>query len=236
MNTGYPLRAAGATALMLLAVTLAGCQLRAADLPAGGDNAGGQAAPQNAHPSLTDSPQKAYDNKSRNVGAPVTGGLTGGKGADPDSVTESSAGGKTVPSAKTEETWNAKAPKLFGIAIGEAEASASAKLGKPSEAYPLDDEGGTLSVKEYAACSVGFSPDKKVKFVEVFGRSAATGLGGLRVGDTASAAVKKLGEPDTHTGSVLAYDADGALLKLDLDPENERILSIKLFASAENRT
>ncbi|SFI27298.1 hypothetical protein SAMN02799624_00035 [Paenibacillus sp. UNC496MF] len=235
MNNGYPNRTASAAAVMLLAVTLAGCQMRVAGLSAG-DDAGGQASARNAGQGLSDSPQKAYDNKSNTGGAPVTGSLNGGEHADPNAVTESSAGGTSAPSAKTEEAWNAKAPKLFGIAIGEAEASASAKLGKPSDVYPLDDDGGTLSVKEYAACSVGFSPDKKVKFVEVFGRSAATGLGGLRVGDTASAAVKKLGQPGTHTGSVLAYDAEGALLKLDLDPDNERILSIKLFASAENRT
>ena len=167
---------------------------------------------------------------------PVTDNLTdaGINAAATDATAESSGGkpGKPSPPAgKAEDAWHPESPKLLGIGIGDARSAAVKKLGKPNDAYTLDDEDGELTVEEYAAFALGYTAAGAVKFVEVFDKAAAAGLGGLRVGDNEANAVKKLGKPDTHTSSVLAYEAKGALLKLDLDPRNSRILSIKLFSA-----
>ncbi|NBD26263.1 hypothetical protein [Paenibacillus glycinis] len=228
-------QAAIAAAAVLLAIAVTGCELDYAG-PAGLDAAAGDAAAQAHHPDVrSDSPQKTYDTEDGSV-VPVTDNLpdAGINAANSDATAESSGGkpGKSSPPAgKAEDAWHAETPKLLGVGIGDARASAVKKLGKPNDTYALDDEDGKLTVEEYAAFALGYTAAGAVKFVEVFDKTAAAGLGGLRIGDNEADAVKKLGKPDTHTSSVLAYKAKGALLKLDLDPRNSRILSIKLFSA-----
>ncbi|RAP78012.1 hypothetical protein [Paenibacillus montanisoli] len=179
----------------------------------------------------SDSPQKSYAANDDGQETALIENAPSDSTAVHDAKTESSSGktGTKQATAKEELKWDAKAPKLHGIAIGDAKTVLDIKLGKHSDSYSIDDGEESIAVLEYAGFSVGYGPDKRVKFVEVFEKSASTGLSGLRVGDSESAVTEALGKPSTHTSSVLAYKANGALLKLDLDPQNKRVLSIKLF-------
>ncbi|WP_116189705.1 hypothetical protein [Paenibacillus taihuensis] len=222
----------GAACLILLA--LAGCQLSSGDFSLGNNDdsvvSQSNSASNNEH---SDSPQKALDTNITTAAGETA--ASGDATTVADATTESTSSGSKPaaksPAAKNEKKWDSKAPKLHGIAIGDAGALWDSKLGAPSDSYTMDDDTETVSVSEYLAFSVGYGSDKKVKFVEIFDKSADTGLNGLHVGDSQNAAIKALGKPDIQTASVLAYQGTGALLKLDLDPQNNKVLSIKLFSN-----
>ncbi|MBM7563667.1 hypothetical protein [Paenibacillus sacheonensis] len=236
MKVVYAKHTIHAAAAALLVLSITGCQLNAigiSDSKADKDMASAQHA--SGGGDISDSPQKSYDTKDGGSVKPAKNLVEeGGSSDSPDATTESSAVTARKSPATTlesEDAWNEEAPRLLGIALGDSHAEAGIKLGKPADSYPIADGGDRLTVEEYAAFSVGYDGDQQVVFVDVFDHRAATGLSGLRVGDSGSAALKALGKPDTHTSSVLAYEADGALLKLDLDPQNDRIISIKLFST-----
>ncbi|MFC5650430.1 hypothetical protein ACFPYJ_15130 [Paenibacillus solisilvae] len=231
-----PLRYAIITAA---AVMISGCQI---SLPySNAENSTYQPKPNQAtavSDHVSNSPQKSFDNKDSIGGeVPVVNAVADDtKASAPDAQTESTTAANKTPSsqaAKEEKQWDSKAPKLHGIAIDDSKAIIETKLGKPSDSYTYDDEDETLTINEYVTFSVGFGKNKKVKFIEVFDRKCVTDLNGLRVGDNETAAVKALGKPDTHTTSVLTYQATNSLLKLDLDPDNNEIISIKLFLNSE---
>ncbi|WP_125653722.1 hypothetical protein [Paenibacillus baekrokdamisoli] len=224
--------------IAVLSLTLSGCQI---SLPYAKETVkttkkpdSGNAVAVSNH--VSDSPQKSFNNKDSSGEVPFVNAVANEtKPNASDAQTESTtASGKSASSstAKEEKKWDPKAPRLHGIAIGDTKASID-KLGKATDTYTLEDEDETLTINEYDTFSVGFGKNKKVKFVEVFDRKAVTDLNGLRVGDNESAAVKALGKPDTHTTSVLAYKAKGSMLKLDLDPDHNDIISIKLFLNTE---
>ncbi|AZN42183.1 hypothetical protein [Paenibacillus albus] len=222
-------------AACLLILLLAGCQLGSGEFSlANNDNTVVSHDNSASTNEQSDSPQKALDTNISTADA--SGETTPNTDATTvaDATTESTSTGSKPTSKlpdKNEKKWDSKAPKLHGIAIGDSKASWDSKLGKPTDIYKMDDDKETITVSEYASFSVGYGADKLVKFVDVFGKSVGTGLNGLRVGDSQSAVVKSLGKPDIQTASVLAYKGTGALLKLDLDPANSKILSIKLFSN-----
>ncbi|SDW55928.1 hypothetical protein [Paenibacillus sp. CF384] len=178
----------------------------------------------------SDSPQKAYVSKGE--GQETLFEETPSQDATiADAQTESSTGkaGTKQAAVKEEPKWDPKAPKLHGISIGDAKTVLDLRLGKQTDSYMIKDEKETITVIEYPGFSIGYGSDKKVRFVEVFEKNVSSSLSGLRVGDSESAVTTALGKPTTHTASVLAYQATGALLKLDLDPETKKVLSMKLF-------
>ncbi|WP_219837856.1 hypothetical protein [Paenibacillus sp. R14(2021)] len=234
MKPVYARPAAYAAAAALLAVSITGCQFESA-APLG--NASDSNTAVNGKPAgvsrATGSPQQTFDDtKGGNIG-PSAADATPDDGNDAAAASTSGKTGEkpASTSAKPGQEWDSRAPKLHGIALGDAKSALDSKFGKPTDTYVLDDDKEKLAVSEYRAFSIGYSADKKAKFIEVFDKSAASGLNGLRVGDEEGTAVKVLGKPHTHTSSVLVYEASGALLKLDLDPANHQILSIKLFSS-----
>ncbi len=178
----------------------------------------------------SDSPQKAY---AANEGEPeavlMENAPSDSTAIDAKTESTSKQAGTKPTTANDELTWDAKAPKLHGIAIGDAKTNLDNTLGKHVDSYSIGDGAESITVMEYSGFSVGYGADKKVKFVEVFDKSVPTGLNGLRVGDSESTVTDSLGKPKTHTASVLAYQTNDSLLKLDLDPQNKRVLSIKLF-------
>ncbi|QHW34271.1 hypothetical protein GZH47_28055 [Paenibacillus rhizovicinus] len=235
MKPNYTKHAVHTAAVALLVLSVTGCQLSVAGVshPAQDDDV---VDVQQAYSGQeSDSPQKTYNTKDKGDVIAVKDPLEDdGSATDPDATTESSTGKPakpTPPAAKADKAWNAQAPRLIGVAIGESKSEAAAKLGKPLDSYPLEDGDAKLSVDEYAAYTVGYGSDKNVVFVEVFDKAAVTGLNGIRVGDSGRSAVKAIGKPSSQTASVISYEADGALLKLDLDPQNSRIVSIKLFST-----
>jgi len=125
-------------------------------------------------------------------------------------------------------TFDPLHPTLMGIAIGADAAVVTQRFGEPNERYKLPDESEDASVYAYPGFTVGVR-DKQVLFVEVSTRSVNPGLNGLRLGDAREDAVTKLGTPTADSEFVMNYVADGAVLKLDLDPESNKIHSMKLF-------
>ncbi|MBW7476982.1 hypothetical protein K0T92_19880 [Paenibacillus oenotherae] len=223
--------AARSAAIALFTIIIAGCQTET-DLTVQAGNSG---VSQSGVAKTTDSPQKIYNNNpDANHTNPVVNTIVEDGISDaPTARTESSAAKNNPPAVKTEKTenkWDSSKPQLHGIGIGDQLAAAERKLGKPIDKYSFEDESETLTVHEYKGFSVGYGKDKVVRFIEVFDSETVTDLNGLRIGDDESAAIKALGKPDTHTTTVLSYKAAGALLKLDMDPERNEIISIKLFS------
>ncbi|WP_143069200.1 hypothetical protein [Paenibacillus sp. OV219] len=225
----------GAACLMIL--LMAGCQLSTGEYSLeNNDNAVVSHINSASTNEQSDSPQKALDTNLSaaevNSGeTPANNDATTIADATTESTSTTMKPSAKSPAAKNEKKWDSNAPKLLGIAIGDSKANWDSKLGKPADIYKIDDDKESVTVSEYAAFSVGYGADKKVKFVDVFDKSAGTGLNGLNVGDSQNAVVKSLGKPDIQTASVLAYKGTGALLKLDLDPANNQVLSIKLFSN-----
>jgi hypothetical protein len=219
-------------AIALLSVIIAGCQIEAntpSSVTVSDNSHSGQAGGDSGL--QAESPQQTFNN-SKNAGdIPVVNAIANEEKTGIADAKMESSPGKT--SQKEEKKWDPGAPKLHGISIGDPQSGLAEKLGKPIDSYSFEAEDETLTVNEYSGFSVGLGPNKKVKFVEVFDSGAATGLNGLRVGHDVNAAVKLLGKPETHTASLLAYKAAGALLKLDLDPDDNTIVSIKLFLNSE---
>ena len=226
------------TVVAAAAVTISGCQM---SLPYSSSETDSfkpepsKAAAISGH--VGDSPQKTFNIKDSLSGeVPVVNAIGDNtKASAPNAQTESTTTNKTPASqaVKEENKWDPKSPRLHGIAINDSRTIIESKLGKPSDSYTYDDEDEAITINEYVTFSVGFGKNKKVKFIEVFDRKSVTDLNGLRVGDNESLAVKLLGKPDTHTTSVLIYKAANSLLKLDLDPDTNEIISIKLFLNTE---
>lgn len=228
------------TIVAAAAVTISGCQMSlpySSSEPDSIKPEPSKAAATSDH--VGDSPQKTFNIKDSLSGeVPVVNAIGDNtKASAPNAQTESTTitTNKTPSSqaVKEENKWDPKSPRLHGIAINDSRTIIESKLGKPSDSYTYDDEDEAITINEYVTFSVGFGKNKKVKFIEVFDRKCVTDLNGLRVGDNESLAVKLLGKPDTHTTSVLTYKAANSLLKLDLDPDTNEIISIKLFLNPE---
>ncbi|HZG76141.1 MAG TPA: hypothetical protein VEZ72_09825 [Paenibacillus sp.] len=125
-------------------------------------------------------------------------------------------------------TFDPLRPSLMGIALGAGADVVTQRFGEPTENHMLPDESEEAAVYSYPGFAFGIR-EGKVLFVEVSTRSVSPGLNGLRLGDSRADAVKKLGAPSADSEYVMSYLADGAVLKFDLDPETDRIHSMKLF-------
>jgi len=125
-------------------------------------------------------------------------------------------------------TFDPLRPTLMGVALGVGADVVTQRFGQPTEKYMLPDESEEAAVFSYPGFAFGIR-EGKVLFVEVSTRSVSPGLNGLRLGDSREDAVQKLGAPSADSEYVMSYISDGAVLKFDLDPETDRIHSMKLF-------
>jgi len=182
-----------------------------------------------------DSPQQNYlDNASSVIEAvPVTNETEPDVSnfAESSSVTAVDKGKNPASSKTSDKDWAAASPKLLNLSIGDTEAAVVEKYGKALDNYTLSDGPESISVYEYNGFAVGLNTSKKVQFVELFGANIQAGLSGLQIGDKLDAALDALGKPDTQTDYLLTYQAEGAFLKLDLDPAVDEVISIKLLMS-----
>ncbi|WP_274650248.1 hypothetical protein [Paenibacillus humicola] len=222
---------ARAAAIFLLSVVIVGCQSetgggKAADSYAAETGQAGTGA------DVPGSPQQAYHTSPKENGEIPVVTVSESEKPGPEGAKMDASPGTGPNTGDPAGRWDPKAPALSGISLGGLQAAALDKLGKPKDSYPLSSGGETISVREFDGFSIG-TAGGKVIFVEVYGKQADPGLNGLRIGDRADAAAKALGKPDTNTGSVMTYKAGHALLKLDVDPKTERIVSIKLFSTAD---
>jgi len=220
--------AARTAAVLILAVVLTGCQQdlhRNQSLSSTETNQmPGQASDTTGK--LANSPQQTYNSTTSN--GSLTAEVTNNREKpETDAITESSIGKKQ--NAKEEKAWDPQSPKLKGITLGDNKSALLDILGKPADSYTLGSGNDVLQVNEYTGFSIGYNTADHVAFIEIFASSVSTGLNGLKVGSSKDATIKALGKPTSHTTSVLAYEAEHALLKIDLDPEKGTVVSIKLF-------
>ena len=130
-----------------------------------------------------------------------------------------------------ENTANEPAQQLslMQLTLNDHRSKVVKLYGMPVDQFEMND-GEKLTVYDYGSFLVGFDSSERVKFVNVGSAEADPGLNGLRLGSTVNEALDILGKPAQQTDYVLNYSKNGVVLKLDIDPQTETILSFKLFA------
>lgn len=221
------------TAASSLFILLAGCQSPAAIHEEPPSSSLSDKTVQS--PSEPDSPQKTYTEIG---GDKPAGGEPHANASDASGGTDAKAtalnktpDSKAVVRTESEKAaWSSSSPKLMSVAIGDSDAAVGSQFGQELGSYTLDEGSDMVKVLEYEGFSIGVNSAKTVQFVEVYGEGLYPGLSGLRIGDQAETALRLLGKPSKQNSFMLTYKAKGALLKLDLDPEQNIIVSIKLLA------
>lgn len=123
---------------------------------------------------------------------------------------------------------------MLGIAIDDPMQHVSSQFGRPDEQYMMEDGSEMLVVHNYPGFTIGFNEHKGVHFIDIYSQDMDPGLHGIRIGSSVDAVLNILGEPITHTSSVIMYEGDGTVLKLDIDHQTSTVVSIKLFSSNGN--
>lgn len=224
------------------AVMLAGCERQASPPAAAAANkasAGAEAAldtasSRGASSRLPERAPAAKDTMHISSSAePESGSAAGVPAGNP--VGKSEAAQQPAQSAKpkveAKDAYKEGKPTLLGLALKTPKDDVLAKLGAAKNKFVMDDETDPVTVYEYADFSVGFNKKGTLEFVDIRSADIDPGLHGLHLGQKLQDAVDALGKPDTNTSYVLTYKSEGTVLKLDLDPKNGTIRSIKMFAS-----
>lgn len=205
-------------ALVVLAISLTGCQSEKETSEDGRWTAeqGNEA----------DSPQKSYYNNDNKISEPSV------QTPDQETSTETSGVQKGDQQKKDNpnvKAWNVHHPQLYSVSIGESSDTVMERFGQESDRYSLEEKAGTIQVLEYDGFAIGINQDDKVQFVEVYKADIPTGLSGLRIGDKPEKAVDELGKPSSQSEYLIIYDGEGATLRLDVNPDMNEIVSMKLL-------
>ena len=129
-----------------------------------------------------------------------------------------------------EPSFEPKSPSLAGIKLGAADKDVVKHFGLPVETYPLPDDDQTIEIWEYAGFSVGLNETDKVVYIEITSNKVSTGINGLLNGMDGSQAAELLGIQSDTQSNVLAVEVSGGWFKLDLDPDTQKVLSLKLLS------
>lgn len=124
-------------------------------------------------------------------------------------------------------------PVLMGLLIGDSHQKVKALYGDEAEQYIMEHPVDPVRVLDYITFQVGLDSQGFVKFISIESEELDPGLGGIRIGSSVDAIRPLIGEPNTDTQYVLAYTSSSAVLKLDIDPAEELVKSIKLFADSQ---
>lgn len=179
-----------------------------------------------------DTPQKTYlkgqeDGKYGNEPDSNNANSDGG-----DTSAESSSGKASGTNATNKQQWDASHPVMLGLAIGDSNVKVSDRFGSADDIYSLEDDAETIEVHEYKGFAVGINDRKTIQYIEVYDKSIVTGLSGIKVEDRTDAVLKALGKPSSQNSYIITYQGKDSLLKFDLDPDRDKIVSIKLLAGA----
>lgn len=187
----------------------------------------GEGEPVPSETVVIDSPQKSYD-QNNGATAPLPSHTP-----DRESSTVTSSVNKTNPGTSGQaDHWSLDNPRLKGVAIGDSNEVIHRFFGQAEDSYRLEESTGSIHVLEYDGFSIGLDERNCVHFIEVFGTNTLAGLSGLRIGDDPEKALKELGKPDTRSDYLFIYDAAGATLKLDVNPDRDEIVAMKLIAQS----
>ncbi|MCM3626550.1 hypothetical protein M3194_04125 [Paenibacillus glycanilyticus] len=178
-----------------------------------------------------DTPQKTYlQGQEKENGVSEKEPYSNGANTNGGDTSAESSGKTTQASAK--QQWNAAHPVMLGLAIGDSNAKVSERYGKADDVYSLEDDSEAIEVYEYKGFAVGINAQKTIQYIEVYDKSIVTGLSGIRVDDRTEAVLKALGKPSSQNNYIITYQGKDSLLKFDLDPDRDKIVSIKLLAGA----
>lgn len=144
------------------------------------------------------------------------------------STIESNPKKQELPS---EVAFDPEAPTLRGIGLGASEKDVFRLFGLPLDTYPLPGGAQTITIWEYYGCSIGLSSKDKVVYVEITSSEISTGIRGLTNGMDGSQAAHLLGIPHDDQSHVLTLEVARGWFRLDLDPETQSILSLKLLSN-----
>ncbi|SDO29951.1 hypothetical protein SAMN04487897_111112 [Paenibacillus sp. yr247] len=141
-----------------------------------------------------------------------------------------SAKATAKPKIKAEDAYQQEKPTLMGLKLGSNKNVVLDRFGKAKKQFIMDEDTDPIQVYDFIDFSVGFNKKDTLEFVDVHTAEIDPGLRGLHLGQKVQDAIAILGKPDTNTTYVLSYKSQGTLLKLDIDPKENTIQSIKLFA------
>lgn len=153
---------------------------------------------------------------------------TSGKEDSSETASKPAVTGK--PKIDIQDPFNEAKPTLLGLDLKSSPETAAAMYGTPKEEFQMEEDTDPVTVYDYTDFLIGYNSQNQLQFIDIRSAEINPGLNGLRLGQTASDAIKALGKPDSNTSYVLTYKTSGATLKLDVDPKTEKINSIKLFA------
>ncbi len=124
--------------------------------------------------------------------------------------------------------------RLLGFALQEPMSAVIAQYGHADEQFTMEDGEEVIIVHYYPGFTIGCNHQRGIHFIDVYSANIDPQLDGLRIGSTRMEALDILGEPMQHTLSVIMYEREGTILKLDIDHTSDQIVSIKLFAAASS--
>ena len=178
-------------------------------------------------PSLTDNLPASKPAPANDSGSDAPQGETPGTSGENGKQKPETGNPETSP----KKTFDRSDVSLIGLKIGDSAKSVEERFGAPNNQFVMEDENDPITVYDYDHFSVGFTTALQLAFVEIVSADIDPGLNGLRLGQTADDAVNALGESDSDTSYVMTYIGKGAILKLDIDPIENKIQSIKMFAT-----
>ncbi|WP_372663820.1 hypothetical protein [Cohnella sp.] len=130
-----------------------------------------------------------------------------------------------------ETAFQPESPSLGGIGLGATDKDVFKQFGLPLDTYPLPGGAQTVDIWEYSGFSIGLNSQDKVVYVEISSAEVRTGIRGLANGMDGAKAALLLGLPNDDQTHVLTLEVTGGWIKLDLDPETQNVLSLKLLSN-----
>jgi hypothetical protein len=131
----------------------------------------------------------------------------------------------TTPAA----SFQKKSPSLAHLVLGQSDKEVVRRYGPPVEAYPLPGDDQAVEIWEYDGFSVGMNDKDSIVYVEISAEGIDTGIRGLSYGMQGSQAAELLGLSPDELTNALSVEVAGGWLKIDLDPDNQKVLSFKLL-------
>jgi hypothetical protein len=135
----------------------------------------------------------------------------------------------TKPKIDIRDPYNQSKPTLIGLTLNTTIEKVVLSYGKPKEQFVMDEEHDPITVYDYTDFLIGFNRQNLLKFIDIRSADINPGLNGLKLGQSTSSVYEALGKPDSNTAFVFQYNSTGAILKLDIDPQTDKVNSIKLF-------
>lgn len=126
--------------------------------------------------------------------------------------------------------FDSQSPSLAGIHLGNTDKSVVKRFGPPIDTYQLPGDGEqSIEIWEYKGISIGLNAQDKVVYVEINSSQVDTGIRGLSFGMNGDDAARLLETPHDERTNVVTAQVSGGWMKLDLDPDTRKVLSLKLL-------